>query len=111
MCAHATAHAGTIAGVAVDKSSYDALAGVTVVATSRGAKGVTHAEITDEVCDPIREDTGLARAGAGNHEYRAVGGGDGMALGGVQRLKKIGIRHWAECTENRDSNYRGVSTK
>ncbi len=39
----------------------------------------------DQVGDPVGEDAGLARAGAGQDQQRAVGGRDGAGLLGVER--------------------------
>ena len=43
----------------------------------------------DEVRDPVGEDPGLARSGAGEDQQRALGGRDGPCLLGVERLDDL----------------------
>ena len=45
----------------------------------------------DQVGDPVGEDAGLARAGAGEDQQRAVGGRDGAGLLGVERPDDLGF--------------------
>ncbi len=45
-----------------------------------------HAEVGHHVRDAVREHAGLARAGAGEHEERALAGEDRLALGVVERV-------------------------
>lgn len=38
------------------------------------------------MCDAEGQDAGLARAGAGEHQQRALGGQDRLALGGIKAV-------------------------
>ena len=51
--------------------------------------------ILDQVSDPAGQHPGLARSGTGNDEDRPVNGSDGLTLGRVEPLKKVGFRHGA----------------
>ena len=42
-----------------------------------------------QVGDPVREDAGLARAGAGQDQQRALAVGDGVALGRIQACEEV----------------------
>ena len=42
-----------------------------------------------QVRDPVREHAGLARAGAGQDQQRALAVGDGVALGRVQAFEEV----------------------
>ena len=46
----------------------------------------------DQVGDPVGEHAGLARAGAGQDQQRAVGRGDGAGLLGVEGPDDLGSR-------------------
>ena len=52
-----------------------------------------HAADADHPRDPVHEHARLAAAGAGQHERRAVGRRDGLALRVVQRIDDVGDVH------------------
>ncbi|GIU91467.1 MAG: hypothetical protein KatS3mg011_0373 [Acidimicrobiia bacterium] len=45
--------------------------------------------VSDEVGDPVSEDPGLARPGAGHHQHGAVPGHDRLDLGGVETVEEL----------------------
>ena len=49
----------------------------------------SHAVHADEVRDPVGEDPGLARSGAGEDQQRALGGRDGPCLLGIEGLDDL----------------------
>ena len=45
-----------------------------------------NAQVAEHMCDSEGQDAGLARAGAGEHQQRALGGQDRLALGGIKAV-------------------------
>ena len=54
-----------------------------------------HLEVADQMGDPVGEHPGLARTGPGDHQHRPVGGGDRLALGGIEIVEERGLGHGA----------------
>jgi hypothetical protein len=53
----------------------------------------------DEVGDPRRDDTGLARARPGQDQQRSLDGGDGVALRRIERREQRGYFFDGACTD------------
>ena len=67
-----------------------------------------NAQVAEHMCDAEGQDAGLARAGAGEHQQRALGGQDSLALGGIkavnvdERLGGLGRRRGSVVNVERD---------
>jgi hypothetical protein len=69
------------------------------------------APVLDQVGDPGREDLGLAAAGAGDDQQRAVGVGGGLALDGVEVVEQPPVAALVEGPRSRGVERGGHPSK